>query len=152
MMIKKLQHEDYIKFKTSIQKLVSVSYYNNFNISQRLSNEISNEKINQLEEYIKNEKAILIGAVKENKLIGLIWVYEHDYFGELRLHVNQVIVDVDHRKEGIGEKLILEVEKITKQLDIKVIDLFLTNSNYSAIKMYEKLGFKTERRYLKKDI
>lgn len=152
MMIKILQNKDYIEFKETIRKLLSESYYNNFNISKKLSNEISNEKISQLDEYIQTEKAILLGAVKKNKLIGFIWVYKHEYFGEHRLHVNQVVIDVENRKEGIGEKLILEIEKFAKQLDIKVIDLFVTDSNNSAIKLYEKLGFKTKRRYLEKKI
>ena len=49
-------------------------------------------------------------------------------------------------------ELLNETEKYAMEMDVKTIDLFVTEENLAAVKMYEDLGYITERRYLKKII
>jgi len=77
-------------------------------------------------------------------------IYKHEYFGETRMHINQIIVDKEYKRKGIGKRLLEEAEKKAKELGIKVIDLFVSEKNAEAVNFYEKTGFVTERRYLKK--
>ena len=86
----------------------------------------------------------------DGTLVGFVWCYIHDYFGEKRLHVNQIVIDKDFRGQGIAKKLLAQTEKYADKLNIKTIDLFVTEGNITAVKMYEDLGYVTERRYLKR--
>ena len=83
---------------------------------------------------------------------GFIWIYKHEYFDELRLHVNQVIVESNYKKMGLGKSLMNEAEKLAVGLGLKTIDLFVSENNSVALNMYAQLGFVTERRYLKKNL
>lgn len=150
--IKILQHDDFLNNKDSLNKLLSLSYESNFNITKYLCDIIVDSKIKELELYLKNQKAILIGVLHNNTLVGFVWCHVHDYFGEKRIHVNQIIVEEDYRGKGIAKELLKQVEIYASQLNIKTIDLFVTERNNTAVDMYENLGFVTERRYLKKNI
>ena len=85
-------------------------------------------------------------------MIGFIWLYLHEYFGEKRLHVNEVAVDEKYRGKGIGKTLISEAEKKASELDIETIDLFVSEINIGALNLYNRFGFQTERRYMKKNV
>lgn len=152
MKIKILKYDEFKLNFAIIQKLLKVSYMSNFKISEELCDYTIKIKVDELGEYIKLDKAILIGVFIKDSLIGFIWVYKHDYFGETRLHINQLVVDEGFRGRGIAKKLLTEVEKLTSGLNAQTLDLFVSEENYAAIKMYEDLGYVTERRYLKKKI
>lgn len=152
MQIKTLQHDEFIKSILVIKMLLKSSYKNNFNISEKLCNNIVETKIQELDEYIKSKKAILFGAFIKASLVGFIWLYVHDYYGEIRLHVNQIVIDKNFRGQGIAKGFLRETEKLATALKIETIDLFVSEENLAAVKMYENLGYVTERRYLKKKI
>lgn len=52
-----------------------------------------------------------------------------------------VAVHPDHRRQGIGEKLILALVKALKEKDSHSLTLEVRASNEPAKKLYEKLGF-----------
>ena len=56
-------------------------------------------------------------------------------------YVKTVIVKKDVRNKKIGEKLMLEAEKLAKKFDCHKIHL-QTGSDWSAISFYEKMGYK----------
>ena len=55
--------------------------------------------------------------------------------------VMNIAVHPDHRKKGIGEKLVLELVHYLKEKDIKSLLLEVRVSNTAAINLYKKLGF-----------
>lgn len=152
MEIKTLQHDDFLKNISALKDLLISSYESNFNISSELCSVTVDLKIQELGQYVELQKAILFGAFNEDTLVGFVWCYAHDYFGEKRLHVNQIVIDKDFRGQGIAKKLLVQTEKYATELNIKTIDLFVTEGNIAASMMYEDLGYVTERRYLKKNI
>ncbi len=152
MEIKTLQHDDFLKNIIALKDLLISSYESNFNISRELCNATVESKIQELDQYVKDQKAALLGVFNDATLVGFVWCYIHDYFGEMRLHVNQIVIDKDFRGQGIAKKLLAETEKYAAELNIKTIDLFVTEENIAAVLMYEDLGYVTERRYLKKNI
>lgn len=152
MEIKTLQHDDFLENITALKALLISSYESNFNISKELCSVTVETKIKELDEYVKSQKATLIGVFNEDTLVGLVWCYIHDYFGEKRLHVNQIVIDTNYRGQGIAKKLLSQTEKYASEMNIKTIDLFVTEENLAAVKMYEDLGYVTERRYLKKSV
>jgi len=54
------------------------------------------------------------------------------------MHINQIIVDKEYKRKGIGKRLLEEAEKKAKELGIKVIDLFVSEKNAEAVNFYEK--------------
>jgi len=82
MTIKTLQYDDFMLYRERIRDLLVQIYDINFDVSHDYSINESNKKINLLDEYIKTNQAVLIGAVDGEKLVGFIWIYKHEYFGE----------------------------------------------------------------------
>jgi ribosomal protein S18 acetylase RimI-like enzyme len=148
--IKELNIEDFQADTVTILELLIETYVTNLNISKELSTSLCTEKVNLIPDYINQQNAILIGAYEGEIFVGFLWLYKHNYFGEIRLHVNQIIVDKRFRGKSIGNQLMKEAERVAKQYDIKIIDLFVSETNLQAINMYDSIGYTTERRYMKK--
>ncbi len=65
-------------------------------------------------------------------------------------HITTVAVDPDHRRQGIGKRLIQELLKRGEAKGVECATLEVRASNEGAIQMYEQLGFKqaaTRRNY-----
>ncbi|MFB9974857.1 GNAT family N-acetyltransferase [Allobacillus sp. SKP2-8] len=150
MKIKVLKIEDFLADKVTILELLIETYVTNLNVSKEQSTILCTEKINLIPDYINQQNAILIGAYEGEILAGFLWLYKHNYFGEMRLHINQIIVDKRFRGKSVGNQLMKEAERVAKQYEIKIIDLFVSETNLKAINMYDSIGYTTERRYMKK--
>ncbi|WP_071392704.1 GNAT family N-acetyltransferase [Bacillus tuaregi] len=150
MIIKELKIDDFQADKVTILELLIETYVTNLNISKEQSTSLCTEKINLIPDYINQQNAILIGAYEGEILAGFLWLYKHNYFGEMRLHINQIIVDERFRGKKVGSQLMKEAERVARQYDIKIIDLFVSETNLQAINMYDSIGYITERRYMKK--
>lgn len=150
--IKELNSEDIKTYYQSIMELLIDNYILNFQISRHQASNICKEKLELLEGYLHNENAVVIGAVEGSELIAFVWLYKHNFFGENRLHINHIVVSSQARGKGIGKQLIQEAEKLAIRSDIKTIDLFVSEINEAALNLYDRLGFETERRYMKKKL
>ena len=61
------------------------------------------------------------------------------------VHILNIAVHPDFRKIGIGEMLLLDCLNYSKGNGMKYAILEVRTSNIAAIKLYEKIGFKTMR-------
>lgn len=152
MIIKELQSKDIERYSSEVMELLQETYLDNFQISVKQAEEICSKRLDLLADYINNGSAIVIAAIDEKELVGFIWLYKHYFFGEKRVHVNQIAVNTSYRRIGIGKRLIKEAEKMALRNGIKAIDLFVSENNVVALNLYDRLGFDTERRYLKKEL
>jgi ribosomal protein S18 acetylase RimI-like enzyme len=152
LIIKKLQPGDLAKYKKSIMELLIDSYKISFRFSQEQCVGICEGKLKLLNGYINEGSALVFGAFLDENLIGFLWLYKHNFFYETRLHVNQIVVNSQFRGRGIGKQLMKEVEKQAEQLGVETIDLFVSESNREAMKMYTEMGYETERRLIKKGV
>ncbi len=152
LIYRELQIAELEIYKSKILDLFTETYITNFHLNDNDAEKLCMGKIDSLEEYIRNNSAIVIGAIEDCVLIAVIWLYIHDYFGEKRLHVNQIAVDKNFRGRGIGKQLMQEAEKQAFKMGIATIDLFVSDLNKAALSLYDELGFKTERRYMKKKL
>lgn len=59
-----------------------------------------------------------------------------------RLEITNIVVKKNHRKNGIGNALLAELIKFAKKHNKAEITLEVNNTNFVAIKLYEKNGFK----------
>ncbi|WP_339316198.1 GNAT family N-acetyltransferase [Oceanobacillus sp. FSL W7-1304] len=145
-----LDSRDLLEHKSTILAFLVESYKVNFNLSQEQCTSVCIEKINLLNTFLKQNSATLIGAFDNEELIGFVWLYKHTNYEELRLHINQIIVSKKHRGKGVAKQLIKEAERFAINNEIKTIDLNVSEINVEAIKMYDNIGFSTERRLMKK--
>lgn len=133
-------------------KMMKDTYSSNFDLGLYKLNKIATEKTENLEKYIVDGSAILIGCINDNILIAFVWLYVHKYFEERRVHINQIAVDSFFRGKGIGKKLMIEIEKEATRIDADAIDLFVLESNDVAMNLYKCLNFETEKRYMAKRV
>lgn len=150
MLIKLINLQEFNQHKDIIRELLFLTYATNFEIEDSLIEDFCKEKINSLEIFLKNNTAKIFVCLEENELLGFAWVYEHLYFDERRIHVNQIAVKEQSQGKGIGKLLLKEIDNFALEKNISCIDLFVSENNISALNLYTKEGFITERRYLSK--
>lgn len=61
-------------------------------------------------------------------------------------HVTALTVAPDHRRLGIGQRLMKHLEDVSEDGDMYFVDLFVRQSNTKACEMYKKMGYSTYRR------
>lgn len=99
-----------------------------------------------LKERIENNEAIIYLAFDtENKDIAIGFTLIYTTFSSLLLNkiliLNDLYVDPTTRKNGIGEKLILQSFKLAKELGIDLVRLRTAKNNVIAQSLYLKMGF-----------
>jgi len=102
-----------------------------------------------LKDRIENNEATIFLAFDENnpeKAIGFTLIYIT--FSSLALNktliLNDLYVDPNVRKNGVGEKLILQTVALAKELGSNLIRLRTSKSNTVAQGLYNKMGFVRE--------
>ncbi|MBR1875689.1 MAG: ribosomal protein S18-alanine N-acetyltransferase [Lachnospiraceae bacterium] len=58
--------------------------------------------------------------------------------------ITNVMVREDHRRAGIAEEMLKELMERSKEIGVRNFTLEVRASNLPAIRLYEKLGFKSE--------
>jgi RimJ/RimL family protein N-acetyltransferase len=152
IVIRKLQpHESKVYREIRLACLKNASAY----FGSTYEEEILNPKL-KFETFIENDSPdhFIFGAFDVEKLIGITGFTRMNrkrdrHRGELV----QVYLDANYRGQNIGEKLIRSVVKYAFTMDgLEQIQLSAIASNQSAIKLYEKVGFRTfgvQPRYFK---
>lgn len=91
---------------------------------------------------LKNPKSIFLVAVKGTKILGIANLRT---LPKKRVQ-HRVSIGISIVKEywgnGIGFKLLTELIKYAKSIDLEMLELDVRSDNTSAIHLYKKLGFK----------
>ena len=103
------------------------------------------EVMQNLELFLENETAIVGGHIIDEKLVSFIWCHERNFGGTRRLHISYFIVDENYRGRGLSKDLLNFSKEKAEKLNIQLIDLNVEPENETAIKVYKKAGFKTEK-------
>ena len=91
-------------------------------------------KMNDLETLILKKENWIIGQLSYNLKI------------KSEIHMSHLIIDSKFQRKGLATKLISEVEKIASNIKKRTIALNVLKSNHRAISLYEKLGYKLNRK------
>ena len=83
-------------------------------------------------------------AEVDGKIVGAVWVRIMNDYGHVDDETPSFAISLlkDYRGFGIGTKLMLQMLKLLKENGYKKTSLAVQKKNY-AVKMYEKVGFKT---------
>jgi len=143
IIIRKLQpHESALYREVRLSCLKNVPEY----FGSTYEEEILNPKF-MFETFIENDSPdhIMFGAFDDERLIGITGFNRMARQRAMhRGEVVQVYVDSNYRGQNIGEKLIRRVLEYAFTLDgIEQVQLSVIAGNQTAIKLYEKVGFKT---------
>tara|TARA_Y100000590_G_C15003001_1_gene744593 strand:- start:113 stop:565 length:453 start_codon:yes stop_codon:yes gene_type:complete len=90
---------------------------------------------------ISNNSSEIIVAIKNNKIIGTLTIAIINVMSGKKARIEDVVVDINFRKQGIGKKLIQFAEKLCVKLNIKYIDLTSHPKRAAANKLYQHLGY-----------
>lgn len=103
--------------------------------------------LNNFEWMEKNGDYYVLGAKLDQRLAGSIMgIVCRDLVGECKpfLVVENVIVSSQFRNQGIGKRLVLEMEKIGRERDCHYIMFVSGAQRRDAHQFYESLGYKLD--------
>lgn len=95
---------------------------------------------------LSNSNNIYILAELENDIIGICFsqikeISNNKIMKNRKiLHIENICVDENHQKNGIGKKLYEKIVELAKEKNIDNIELMVWGFNENAIKFYENLG------------
>ncbi len=102
--------------------------------------------------FIEDGTAIVFGGFSENVLIAYAWGYlrksEED---RKRMHITQIVVSEQYRDQGIGRRLLANMQEYAKEKNWYGMELNVHRQNYNARKFYERNGFICEKLFLIKN-
>ena len=95
---------------------------------------------------LSNSNNIYLIAELENDIVGICFsqikeISNNKIMKNRKiLHIENICVDENHQKNGIGKKLYEQIVELAKEKNIDNIELMVWGFNENAIKFYENLG------------
>jgi len=95
---------------------------------------------------LENNESIIFVALEENRPVGFTQLYPKYSSARLTKNwiLNDLFVDSDYRKQGIGEELIKTAMNFAKIQGSTFVQLETAVDNFSAQSLYEAIGFKKQ--------
>jgi ribosomal protein S18 acetylase RimI-like enzyme len=95
---------------------------------------------------LENNESVIFVAMEENKPVGFTQLYPTYSSARLAKNwiLNDLFVDIDYRKQGIGEALIKTATSFAKEQGSKYVQLETAIDNFTAQSLYETIGFKKQ--------
>lgn len=116
------------------------------------------EIIKWAEDILKDDEKIVIIAESENKICGVAVckikiIKEHVNVKNSKIfNIDELCVDADYRKKGIGSMLIQTAKEIARENQCNRLELNCWEFNKNAMDFYLKQGFKIQRSSLETNI
>ena len=95
----------------------------------------------QIAQLLKSYSSIGLIAKVNRQIVGFIIGTIYRERNVLSGHILTIDVLPEHRRKGIGLKLLQEMEKIFKEKNIKTCCLEVREDNIAALALYRKLGY-----------
>lgn len=118
--------------------------FNKYRMFYKQPSNIELAKAYLKERLAQNEAHVFIAIAKENsEPVGFTLLYPK--FSSVSTiknwHIGDLYVEPEHRKKGIGDKLLNTAIDFAKNNDANFISLNTAKDNYTAQKLYESFGF-----------
>lgn len=87
-------------------------------------------------------------------LCGFVWLVlcHNNWTGERYGYINNLYVNPANRGEGLGDELLRHAESWFKARRVTRLRLTVTSSNSAACRLYERMGYSTQRWEMEKQI
>lgn len=147
MRIRKIKRKDYLAVEKLLMQLHQVHKQGRPELFVDVEHQYSPEYFSNL---ISNHEIISILAEIDCNVAGVCFASMLNKSGMVHMktiYIDEIVVDVHHRREGIGRALFQEVERRAKKCGAKRLDLMVWSFNEDAIKFYESYGM-TPQRYI----
>jgi ribosomal protein S18 acetylase RimI-like enzyme len=90
-----------------------------------------------------NDHAILLAQTDQQEVVGMLHVYlSRDPVSESRAEIGSLVVDAEHRSQGIGEALVESAQAWANEHSQIIIGVHCNVIRDRAHRFYERLGFK----------
>ena len=97
---------------------------------------------------LDNNESIIFVALDTDKSTPVGFTQLYPTYSSVRVVKNWILndlyVDKEYRKQGIGEKLIQNAMNFAKENNAKFVQLSTAVDNYTAQSLYEQIGFKKQ--------
>ena len=92
---------------------------------------------------LENNESVIFVALDEHKPVGFTQLYPKYSSARLTKNwiLNDLFVDPDYRKQGIGEQLIKTAMDFAKRQGATFVQLETAVDNFTAQSLYEQIGF-----------
>ena len=151
MQIIRINSNDSSVWRDQIEELLKKTMDINFP-DYVIDGDYATKKCDELDTYLKDNKAFVFVAVEGNVLLGWVWIHPIKRFNKERIHISEIAVAYEYRKMGIGRQLLEAVEKFAIENNYSELDLMVTVTNEPALAFYEKASFVPERFLLNKHL
>lgn len=96
----------------------------------------------------RDENGFFVAEV-DGRAVGFVGcdAYWHTFFDEEMGEIHEIVVLEEYRRKGIGKKLIETAEEYLKKKGYRKTGLWVGEKNHTAIKFYEKLGYKKGEKF-----
>ncbi|MEM2971356.1 MAG: ribosomal protein S18-alanine N-acetyltransferase [Candidatus Bathyarchaeia archaeon] len=120
-------------------------------------------KKQQIASLLTNYNSISLVAKMNGEIVGFIIGVIYFERNSLVGHILTIDVSPKHRRKGVAQSLLQEIEKIFMEKGVKSCHLEVREDNIAALRLYQKLGYKKVAKikgyygnahgiYLKKDL
>lgn len=145
--IRLAQDSDFAQLKVLYKELL----HSEFNLGEQLRSsqgiESSPEKVNynDLKTQMRNEKGCFLVACDGKSIVGYIYGYfdgeDYNDPSMKKAFLEALYVSEKYRRQGIGTRLVVEIESYFKERGCASIDVMHLHPNDGARKLYGSLGF-----------
>lgn len=116
----------------------------------RCTYEDAYQKMGDLVYHLSRGSCVAYAALEGDEVCGFVWAYPHRWRNEERMYVSEIRVREEWRRQGIGTELLRLVEDAARERGIGALYLHAEVNNPNAVRLYESLGYVTERVQLRK--
>jgi len=95
----------------------------------------------QIASLLKNPNSINLLALMDCEIVGFLIALIYEQETQKIGHIYTLDVAVKARKQGVGLKLLTELEQILREKEVKVCYLEVKVDNSAALRLYRKLGY-----------
>jgi len=147
----RINRNNFSLWSNQIEKLFDSSVKINFPEAD-ISDAYGRDKCMEVAGFLEAGSAIVFAATEGEKLAGWVWCHQIHRLDGLRIHIAEIAVADECRRQGVGSQLLGIVELYAAENGFNEIDLLVTASNQSAVNFYQKADYKPERYHMKKTI
>ena len=150
-MIKLIDKDEFNKNTAIFEEILRDIYHKNFDIDMELLKKKVVDKIKDLNSYLENDTAVLLGAYHNLSLIGFLWMYMISDNKTTKMHITQIGILPNYQGLGYGKLLMEKAEEQALFFNVKYIELY-SKFDKKLIKFYTKNKYNIKQVKLEKKL